>query len=65
MDESFALEHNGAIERIDSIEEQVVSGKNYKIVFESAGEKYEALIYYQRWTGKLEIRYIKKLVNQN
>ena len=61
----YLLKNNENLGDIVSVSEQIVSGINYRIVFNSRSGPVQITVYCQSWTGTYEVTEIKSLVEEN
>ena len=58
--EVFEEQHNSALGDVISVEQQIVSGINYKITFQSPEGVYDVVVYSQPWTQTIKVIDIQK-----
>jgi hypothetical protein len=61
----YLQKNNDNLGDIVSVSEQIVSGINYRIVFNSGSGPVQITVYCQSWTGTYEVTEIKLLVEEN
>lgn len=57
--QGFASEENGKLGKLVSVQTQIVSGVNYKMVFESNIGEYQIIVYCQPWTNTYQVTSIE------
>lgn len=53
--QAYRSERNAELGALVSVSEQVVSGMNYRMIFETEGGQFEVTVYVQPWTSTLEV----------
>lgn len=53
--EAYRAENNGELGNLISVSQQVVSGINYKMVFQTENGEYEVVVYCQPWTNTFQV----------
>jgi hypothetical protein len=61
----YLQEHNDNLGEVMKVSEQIVSGINYRIVFNSGSGPVQITVYCQAWTETYEVTEIKSLVEEN
>lgn len=60
--EEYGKTHNESLGEIIQVSEQIVSGINYRVIFNSASGPIQVTIYCQAWTDTYEVTEMKPLV---
>ena len=58
--EVFEERHNSNLGTVVAVQQQIVSGINYKITFESPEGDYDVVVYCQPWTNTIKVLDIQK-----
>lgn len=58
--EVFQEKHNSNLGTVVAVQQQIVSGVNYKITFESPEGTYDVVVYCQPWTNTVKVIDIQK-----
>ena len=61
----YLEKQNDNLGEVVSVSEQIVSGINYRIVFNSGSGPVQITVYCQAWTNTYEVTEIKSLVEEN
>ena len=63
--EEYSKTHNENLGDIIKVSEQIVSGINYRIIFNSSSGPVQVTVYCQAWTDTFEVIEMKPFIEEN